>query len=61
MEEQLFKEIEQFLHSQPPEVHLIASSDRFIISRAGSVLIVEDKHLQITQFMPIIGDIGDNS
>jgi hypothetical protein len=61
MENSLFAEIDQFLRMQvqPEKVVLIASSDRYIISKAKNVLIVEDKHLQITQFLPIIGDLGE--
>ena len=59
--ELLFQEIEDFLrepHKTIP-VHLIASGDRYSVFRSGSVIIVEDKHLDVTVFMPIIGDLGE--
>lgn len=61
MESNLFAEIDQFLRTrvQPEKVVLIASSDRFTISKAQNVLIVEDKHLQVTQELPIIGDLAE--
>jgi hypothetical protein len=58
MDEQLLRDIEEFLHTPKPiGMVLIATCDRYSISRAGDYLIIEDNEGVIDR-LPIIGDLG---
>jgi hypothetical protein len=54
--EQLFAEIEEYLHKQQRIVDILLSTENVTVLLAGNKLMVEDNALEVVQFLQIYGE-----